>query len=454
MSNLPHFHRSSAEYHTPDIYSEAQSLTERKDDYEQAQAANAPETYRDKYRVVFNLVRFYGAIFPFLSALTLGALAFFLTLGFEVFSEPQKPGTLTLGIVGMFGFVLLIIINEAVKSRSLKAFFKAQALKREAGTGTATLAAITTVLSIIGSALGVLLLTLQLTDKAPQIEREAAQRSHAANRAFSTDSARIVQNYQPLIESKRQAIQAYDPRKYRTLRDRLNNEAIALTEKMRNELAAAQDRADNQAQSIAATRDQQLIDNSSSSHEKSWFAFAVLVALELLNLFAHRFTWVYLARIEREGIEFGALEPSQGKTMYEIEVARFGQWANQMATSYGLQKPGPSPAANLTPDNSEPDREQIGFKQGFKRGLNGGLNGGAKPRLTGGNGPISGASFDHLSPQEAEQIKGYLRKYKHVVRAVMDGQSNKQAAQVGQVSLSTVHNVKRCMRVVGLIPTF
>lgn len=460
---LPSFNRSSQEYHAPDVYAESQALTDRKDDYQRAQDENRPETYRDKYRPVFLLVKFYRTAFPYLSAATLAGLAFFLTLGFDVFTNPPEAKVLALGLVGMFGFTLLIAINEAVKSRTLKAWFKALALKRKPEPGTPVLAISTTALSIVGSALGVALITYQFSNKAPEIQSQAQANQRAARLAFSADSARIVGSYQPLIESKRQAIEQYDPGRYRTLRDRLNNEAIRLTEKMNDELSAARQRVDGQQSQITAGMESALLENQTSSQERSWFAFGVLVALELLNLFSHRYERGYLARVEREGIEFGALEASAERTAYEIQMSRLGAYLTQVSQANGLQLPGLAPPANMPRPGSQHERPKVGFKvpwegatgtntpspqkpkngpeMGFKWGLNGGASGGAKE-----------ADFSSLDPEAAAEIAGYLDKYRHVVKAVVEGKTNREVSRTCSVSVSTVHNVKRCMRVVNILP--
>ena len=460
----PHSHRSSKEYHTPDIYSDAQNLTARKDDYEHAQEAASPETYRDKYRTVYRLVKFYRVAFPYLSAITLGALAFFLTLGFDVFTDPpEESSALAIGIIGFAGFVLLIAINEAVKSRSLKAWFKALALKRKPEPGTPTLASITTVISIVGSAVGVFLITWQIANNAPEIEAQADQGKRSARLAFSADSARIMDSYQPLIQSKRDAIERYDPNRYRTLRDRLNNEAIELTEKMNGELAAARERADGKETEISSSMASDLAANDQQGTERSWFAFAVLVALELMNLFCNRFEWVYLANVEKEGIEFGAIQSSQERTMYEIQVARFSQWANQVAQQYGL----PGQAAPVAQGQTKPP---IGFQTGPKPPINPGqpqaledimrqfwegVNPQVNPQV---NPPSSSeverALFDDSSQAPAglsESDFAYLRKYREAVRDFQKGASFSQVSQAHSISRSTAQNIKRTAKAANLL---
>ncbi len=468
----PHSHRSSKEYHTPDIYSDAQNLTARKDDYEHAQEANAPETYRDKYRTVYRLVKFYRVAFPYLSAITLGALAFFLTLGFDVFTDPpEEASALAIGIIGFAGFVLLIAINEAVKSRSLKAWFKALALKRKPEPGTPTLASITTMISIVGSAVGVFLITWQIANKAPEIEAQADQGKRSARLAFSADSARIMDSYQPLIQSKRDAIERYDPNRYRTLRDRLNNEAIELTEKMNGELAAARERADGKETEISSSMASDLAANDQQGTERSWFAFAVLVALELMNLFCNRFEAVYLANVEKEGIEFGAIQSSQEKTMYEIQVARFSQWANQVAQQYGL--PGQAAPATqaqakvpigfqrtaqpqVNPQGQPPfDSRLMAIEDQIKQLFSmGDQPPGSTPQVNPPSSEIQRALFDDNSPTPqglSESDFAYLRKYREAVRDFQQGASFAEITRAHQISRTTAQNIKRTAKAANLL---
>jgi hypothetical protein len=164
-----------------------------------------------------------------------------------------------------------------------------------------------------------------------------------------------------LIKSKRQAIEQYDPSRYRTLRDRLNNEAIRLTEKMNEALSAARQRTDGQQSEIATDTKAALLASGATTQERSWFAFVVLVALELLNLFAHRYERGYLAKVEKEGIEFGALEASTEQTAYEIQLARLKGYLHQSAQANGLQLPGYAPGPMPAPAPAA-DRPKVGFR--------------------------------------------------------------------------------------------
>jgi uncharacterized protein YerC len=65
--------------------------------------------------------------------------------------------------------------------------------------------------------------------------------------------------------------------------------------------------------------------------------------------------------------------------------------------------------------------------------------------------------LEHLSPEKLESkrverlknlndLKAFLKKYAHVVKCVQEGMSNSEVTDACDVSLSTLHNVKRCMR--------
>ena len=53
---------------------------------------------------------------------------------------------------------------------------------------------------------------------------------------------------------------------------------------------------------------------------------------------------------------------------------------------------------------------------------------------------------NRTQPKPKSSKADYLKKYDHVVQAILEGYSNKQIAENCGVSVTTVHNVKRCMR--------
>ena len=89
------------------------------------------------------------------------------------------------------------------------------------------------------------------------------------------------------------------------------------------------------------------------------------------------------------------------------------------------------------PINHNPE---IGFKTSTNKGevidKNPYLNPTLKPDLN---------SANRINKSQAE-LKEFLQKYSNVVQCINDGYSNKQTAKECDISLSTVHNVKRCLK--------
>ena len=82
--------------------------------------------------------------------------------------------------------------------------------------------------------------------------------------------------------------------------------------------------------------------------------------------------------------------------------------------------------------------EQI--KSEVQEGLNPGLNGG-----------LNGVQMLNLPEGLSESDAAFLQKYRHVVKCVQQGKRNGEITRDCEVSRSTLHNVKRCMRAVGLL---
>ncbi|MEM7654530.1 MAG: hypothetical protein AAF399_00245 [Bacteroidota bacterium] len=477
--SFPVFNRSSREYHAPDVYAESQNLTDRKDDYQDAQEANRPETYRDKYRSVFRLVSFYRFIFPVLSGLTLGLLAFLLTLGFEALEGGKTGKDLALGILGFGGLVVVIWINETVKSRTLKAFFKAKALSREVESGTKLLALLTTVLSVVGSAAGIALLTYELTDQSESIQANHSSQMNLISSTFSTDSVNVAGEYNQLIVDARRTIkdnngkvkalmkekmryqgEMVTPWKNRTIAERLEKQNAKLADQIAiwqsdkvKALTAARSRSEEGRADVAISLQGSLATNEETASNDSWIAFIALVLLELVNLFSHFFACMYLARVEKEGIEFGALEPSAEQTVHEIQLSRLSSYMAMIGQQGGYQI-GPDSPTPAIPSPST-SRSKAGFPLPWEKPSNDlqtDNEGVLKGVLRGGANGEGGADLSHLDPKTAAQIAGYLEKYRNVVQSVLSGQSNRKTSDSCNVSPSTVQNVKRCMRVANLIP--
>lgn len=149
--------------------------------------------------------------------------------------------------------------------------------------------------------------------------------------------------------------------------------------------------------------------------------------------------------------------------MYEIQVARFSQWANQVAQQYGL----PGQAAPVAQGQTKPP---IGFQTGPKPPINPGqpqaledimrqfwegVNPQVNPQV---NPPSSSeverALFDDSSQAPAglsESDFAYLRKYREAVRDFQKGASFSQVSQAHSISRSTAQNIKRTAKAANLL---
>ena len=388
---IPFFNRSSREYLGSDIYNDSQQLTDRKDDYEGFQEDLKPETYRDKKRLQFIFTSFYRLIFPYLSGITLLFLVVFLS--FNIDQVIREGLTLKSGIIGGISLLMcvaLVGLNELVKTRSLSDYFKDVAKRIRPDSRLLTQAVITSCISIIGSGAGLYLLVYQINDNSHQIEQGASQSEATALTSWQADSIRITALYLPSIQQKRESISRYNPKKYRTLRDKLNNEAIALSNKMQSELSVAKAERQNRQSEISAKRLSELQQNEDTAGGNAWIACIFILLGEMLNIISHRFCWIYKARSAREGIEFGAIEASEEKTAYEIQLQRLGAFLHGQNVNQVQVLPGPGQAGTAQKQPGQPGK--IGFQQ-------------KKPASKGKNSDLDFAGF-------LDEIRGIIREVK------------------------------------------
>jgi len=194
--NFPFFNRSTREYLGADIYEESQTLSDRKDDYEGFQEDLAPLTYRDRKRIQYRFTNAFKQIFPYLSGITLLFLVVFLS--FNINRILEEGITLADGVIGAISLIMcigLVTINEVVKTRSLSDFFKAKVKKEKPGSSLLYQAVGTSILSIVGSGLGLYLLVYQINDNSTKLKQGARSNQIATRSTWTNDSLRIVQNY-------------------------------------------------------------------------------------------------------------------------------------------------------------------------------------------------------------------------------------------------------------------
>ncbi len=90
----------------------------------------------------------------------------------------------------------------------------------------------------------------------------------------------------------------------------------------------------------------------------------------------------------------------------------------------------------------------VGFKMDSPPTPKGGVSSSPPSGDSGGYSSEAGGLSGELglSLKNLNDLKAFLKKYAHVVKCVQEGMSNMEVTRACEVSLSTVHNVKRCMR--------
>lgn len=296
----------TSEHFGPDPYLDREEEMGVNDAAERFQKALEPESYYQRFGGAYQLSRFFTASFPLLSATTLLVCVFFIATSGNYrafFSGEMAPLSYFLVSLAMVGLGLVVFVVEKVKTTSLRTVFKASAKNRKAPQSSIVAAFVACLISIAGSAWGIFSLTYALTDQSHHIEQTATATVSGANRAFSGDSLRIVQQYQPLIQEKRNAVRNWDPKRYRTRRNKLNNEAAQLTKEMEGKIEQARSAADGRATSALSLRDESLTKNEHKSTDAAWIAFLTLVLLEIANVGTTRWNWIFRVKCAVEGPE-------------------------------------------------------------------------------------------------------------------------------------------------------
>lgn len=158
-----------------------------------------------------------------------------------------------------------------------------------------------------------------------------------------------------------------------------------------------------------------------------WVCISVCVEFSILGCLW--FLVYYAFRVTKEA------EVMAGGERYTVNISDLRTFADTVL-GYGQGLPLPIAEAEKT--------REIGFRPG---GTSGGLRSapdtaskeGLNPDLNG----VQGVT------EKERELRAFLAKYEHVVQEIERGSSNKETVQNCGVSLSTVHNVKRCLRSLG-----
>ena len=239
---------------------------------------------------------------------------------------------------------------------------------------------------------------------------------------------------------------------------------------MTRRIEALQGEKEKATDGLTATLSASLAKNDAATAKDSSYMFWVSLCIELAGLFCIGFCSWYLARVFIEGRIDGTITT-----------------ANQATTAAQQHDPGTMEKLSLAVDRlaaqlsgtQQAARPVIGFRQQSQEGAPQPTPQPAQPAKTDTVAPARVPAFDlptlprqeaqpvpmgltasdvegivsrYLSPSQQQnaatvEMVGFLRRYAHVVRSLEGGASVKGAATGCGVSESTVHNVKRCMKV-------
>jgi hypothetical protein len=270
-------------------------------------------------------------------------------------------------------------------------------------------------------ALAIVTLSIGLSLQGVQRLHKVADRSEAQlTHSYQQQRDSLQQHYEALIAQQKKALTDFQASVSWRGKINLHNPTTARTiDRMNAELQKVSKHR-QQAEVGLETDYQQERQRLQSQHHFDRWAWLLLSALVEAAILACLWFGVYYAyRVQKE-----ATILAKGKT-YSITPEALQEFA-------GLVLQQGAGMTHLLPEVEH--QEGIGFKttprdtSNAKKPENGGLNPGVKG---------------------VQSEKTYLARYAKVVEALEQGASNRQVVERCGVSLSTVHNVKRCMRVVG-----
>lgn len=281
----------------PDVYGESEREISRNDSYRSYEDQVRPQTYYERNSLLYQFTRIVVMLFPFISGGTMFALALLINMDIkEVLKYGLQLDEWIIFVLSFIGFLIAIILNELIKTKSLGQLFKASARKDLIPRQLFAGAIITTIVSIAGSAWGIYLTNYTIKDNSVDIEEFAEQEMVQAEAAWKADSTRIVSSYDSQIEAKRQSISQFNPTRYRTKVDQLNNDITNLVNQREQELKNAKAGLSSSIKDISIQTGLKLSSNKNEATDYALIGLTVLVVLELCNIVCHRFNWIFRVR--------------------------------------------------------------------------------------------------------------------------------------------------------------
>lgn len=336
-------------------------------------------------------------------------------------------------------------------------------------------------LPLLGNVALIAVAVYTATEGAKDWMRSQADRSGEIKTAHLAVRDSIEKTYSAQLAVERKALADFKKSvSWRGRVDMTNRSTAASIASLNRRIEALQkERADALADArTSATGD--LAANAEKVGRDTSAIFWASLLIELAGLFCIGFVYFYLSRvfIEQGAATVAALDADDGRRVAGMSG---GQIASELAATIdakfsqllaAMQPNGGRVAAPIgfhqrgsvqtetppAPPNGQPEKTDV--SRAFPAVMHGvpvapmpGVN---LPPLAKPPAGLSAADVEQIvskylgsgQPQNAATVDmvGFLKKYAHVVRALENGQSTKRAAAGCDVSESTVHNCKRCMK--------
>lgn len=395
---------SSADLHQPDVYNETQYKIEKQDAYEKAQKANEAETYYEANKLTGQIARIYSQTYHLLSFLTGAFLCVYLAILLSSLDGESRILDYVLFSLSLIGLIGLLAVNEIFKYKSHTHTFKALSLKRKVSIRSILLAGGTGLLSILVSAGGIFYLTILLSDKSDQINDSSDLLRASTQGTYQADSLAWENQYHTRKTKLEAAIAEYSilPKSPHIKRVAWTcghkwceadwaltpkaQEMLALDKqelsKLENthleELKSLKEGKTLSLDQIGTSQQGQLALNEVNTFQYAILAFSIVVILELVCAIMHFYYRIFLAKVEKEGIEFKALENSREVkhmhlTTLKLQAAARQLQLYQQAMGNHLEQGNPFLQPGAIAGQNKPDPEAIpaedseGEPIGFKR---------------------------------------------------------------------------------------
>ena len=393
---------STTSYHSDDHYAHRQIEAETHEAYRQARAANQPKNTWELFKGQYTGLKIFAGIFPLLSAITLIAFAVFISGIINLFDgEPKEFGAWLGPIAGTIGAIILIVIIERTKAGSLPEIMKAKVLGRRLPGGLYSTAAACIIISIIGSGFGAYKLSHLITDKTGKIEQGFALESATLSQNQISKRGELSSSFDAQIRGLTAELEGYQNNNGKTrckhcvktsqgwqiawdLRKRpreIQARIDELRSKKREALSSFDANAGAEVDALVNKRDERLFENDTKSNDAAWFAFAMLVALELFNLFAHFRIAKINAYLEREGSSLGIIDQGNDVSLLSLIRDQARQSTRKLEAAHrnlNLLQAGIMNQGSIEPYHQH---RPAGFQQSFnlsKEDALSGLNNGAQ----------------------------------------------------------------------------